>query len=185
MKVQPVLLLLVISIILCTCPGHVVSGLCLDDQRSFLLQFKNNLTFDHQHSTKLNSWNESIACCDWSGVTCDHDARVIALDLSHTKFSGGLPLSIGNLVHLSILHLYNCNFSGTIPTSLSNLTELKEMDLSHNNFVGAIPSSALFEGMKNLSIINLSHNSISGIIPSSLFMIPSLLTCVFLKSILP
>ena len=31
---------------------------------------------------KLESWNESIDCCQWSGVTCDHDGHVIDLDLS-------------------------------------------------------------------------------------------------------
>ncbi|XLU46096.1 hypothetical protein S245_040910, partial [Arachis hypogaea] len=94
--------------------------------------------------------------------------------VGHTKFSGTLPLSMGNMVNLSILYLYNCNFSGTLPISFSKLTELKEMDLSNNNFVGPISSSALFEGMQSLSSIDLSYNSISGTIPSSLFMIPSL-----------
>ncbi|KAL4338205.1 hypothetical protein AHAS_Ahas12G0186900 [Arachis hypogaea] len=309
MKIQPILLLLVIS---------MVSG---DDERSLLLQFKNSLTFDPDYSTKLKTWNQSIGCCDWSGVTCNDEAHVIALDLideniqgalqnssslfslqhlqslnlasndfnssipskfnkletltylnlsgagfvgqvpieisqltrklyldgvsisgeghewynallllprleelsmsdcglmgtfppeifhittlsyidisvnqdlhgsfldfplngslhtiivGHTKFSGTLPLSMGNMVNLSILYLYNCNFSGTLPISFSKLTELKEMDLSNNNFVGPISSSALFEGMQSLSSIDLSYNSISGTIPSSLFMIPSL-----------
>ncbi|XLR11588.1 hypothetical protein S83_039526 [Arachis hypogaea] len=84
--VQAVMLFLVISIIhYCTC-----LNLCLDDQRSLLQQFKNNLTFDHQHSIKVKIWNESIACCDWSGVTCDHDAHVIALDLSDEGIQGAL-----------------------------------------------------------------------------------------------
>ncbi|XP_015950436.2 receptor-like protein 7 isoform X1 [Arachis duranensis] len=342
MKIQPILLLLVISMVSC------------DDERSLLLQFKNSLTFDPDYSTKLKTWNQSIECCDWSGVTCNDEAHVIALDLieeniqgaldnssslfslqhlqslnlasndfnssipskfnklqtltylnlsgagfvgqvpteisqltrlvtldlsfygisldsplevqdfgklvqnltnirklyldgvsisgeghewynallllpsleelsmsdcglmgtfppeifqittlsyidisvnqdlhgsfldfplngslhtiivGHTKFSGTLPLSMGNMVNLSILYLYNCHFSGTLPISFSKLTELKEMDLSNNNFVGPISSSALFEGMQSLSSIDLSYNSISGTIPSSLFMIPSL-----------
>ncbi|MED6209474.1 hypothetical protein PIB30_055065 [Stylosanthes scabra] len=381
MKIQlAILLFLVISIIhYCTCLSHAAFGLCLDDQRSFLLQFKNSPTLDPQFSTKLNSWNDSTTpCCDWSGVTCNHHGHVIALDLSmeyvhgalynssslfslqhlqflnlayngfnssipskfnklknltylnlsnagfagqvvpieisqltrlvtldlsffdetsdrrneirnlgklvqnltnirkmyldgvsisveghesynalllmphlqelsmsdceligmlpqqifqittlshidisgnpylhgsfpdfpqngslrtiraaHTNFSGGLPLSIANMVHLSSLDLSHCNFSGTIPTTLFELRELNDIDLSHNNFIGAIPSlskakklayldlsynslsgslssPAQFEGMQNLFYIDLSYNSISGSIPSSLFLIPSL-----------
>ncbi|MED6156154.1 hypothetical protein PIB30_011884 [Stylosanthes scabra] len=317
MKIEAVLLFLVISIIHSTCLSHVISGLCLDDQRSLLLQFKNNLTFDPIGSMTLSSWNESnTSCCEWSGVTCDHHGHVTGLDLSddgiegaldnssslfslqhlqrlnladnyfnssipskfnklenltylnlasagfvgqvpieisqlarlvtldlstpnddwvysalvpqhqekpdrgllvgtfpqgifqittlsyidishnpylhgsfpefprngslrtirtaHTNFSGGLPLSIGNLVHLSSLDLSHCNFGGTLPSSFSKLTKLNEMDLSYNNFLGAIPSSAHFEGLQSLTKIHLSYNSITGSIPSSLFMIPSL-----------
>ncbi|MED6156157.1 hypothetical protein PIB30_011887 [Stylosanthes scabra] len=117
--------------------------------------------------------------------------------VSRTNFSGGLPLSIGNMVNLSSLDLSYCNFSGTIPATLFQLRELNDMDLSHNNFIGAIPSlskakkltyldlsanglsgpissSDQFEEMKSLYYIDLSYNSISGSIPSSLFMIPSL-----------
>ncbi|XLR54556.1 hypothetical protein HN51_022853 [Arachis hypogaea] len=175
MKVQPVLLLLVISIILCTCPGHVVSGLCLDDQRSFLLQFKNNLTFDHQHSTKLNSWNESIACCDWSGVTCDHDARVIALDLSHTKFSGGLPLSIGTippsifqLRGLVYLRLSKNKLSGPMPLSIQ-FSGLHELDLSSNKFSGPMLIDALALN-RNLSVLDLSFNMIDDVIVTDVLL---------------
>ncbi|MED6156148.1 hypothetical protein PIB30_011878 [Stylosanthes scabra] len=376
MKIQPaVLLFLVISLIHCTCLSHVISGLCLDDQRSLLLQFKNNLTFDTFISTKLISWNESTTpCCEWGGVTCDHHAHVIALNLNsdgiygeldnssslfslqhlqflnlegntfhssipskfnnlenlsylnlaetgfvgevptenfqltrlvtldlsgsnnlkldnsnlgklvqnltnirnmyldyvsisgegnewynallllphlqelsmqgcglmgtfppeifqittlslidisynpelhgsfpdiplngsfhtisvaQTNFSGGLPLSIGNVVYLSSLDLSHCNFSGTIPTTLFQLRELNHVDLSYNKFIGAIPSfskakklahldlsanglngsissSAQFEGKQSLFYIDLSYNSVSGSIPSSLFLIPSL-----------
>ncbi|XP_052113864.1 receptor-like protein 7 [Arachis duranensis] len=174
-NVQPVLLLLVISIILCTCPGHVVSGLCLDDQRSFLLQFKNNLTFDHQHSTKLNSWNESIACCDWSGVTCDHDARVIALDLSHTKFSGRLPLSIGTippsifqLRGLVYLRLSKNKLSGPMPLSIQ-FSGLHELDLSSNKFSGPMLIDALALN-RNLSVLDLSFNMIDDVIVTDVLL---------------
>ncbi|XLU46094.1 hypothetical protein S245_040908, partial [Arachis hypogaea] len=106
---------------------------------------------------------------------------------SHTKFSGRLPLSIGNMVQLSTLDLSSSNFSGPLPSSFSKITELKEMDLSDNNFIGPIPSlgkakklayidlsynglsgslsSAQLEGLQSLSVIGLSYNSISGTIP--------------------
>ena len=76
--------------------SHVfaVSALCLDDQRSLLLQFKNtadSATFDYPgagvNSGRLGTWNESVDCCQWSGVTCDHDGHVVGLDLSRELIS--------------------------------------------------------------------------------------------------
>jgi len=66
---------------LCLCNNlFVVSGLCHDDQRSLLLQLKNNLTFDYEN--RLDSWNPSKDCCGWMGVSCDKKGHVTALDLS-------------------------------------------------------------------------------------------------------
>ena len=59
-KLSVVSSLLVMSLCwLCHC-NHVfvVSGLCLDDQKSLLLQLKNNFTFS-ESGIKLNSWNAS------------------------------------------------------------------------------------------------------------------------------
>ena len=48
---------------------HVVSGHCLDDQKSLLLQFKSSLKFSTTLSTKLVHWNVARDCCSWEGVT--------------------------------------------------------------------------------------------------------------------
>ncbi|MED6156152.1 hypothetical protein PIB30_011882 [Stylosanthes scabra] len=148
MKIQRILLLfVVISIIHCTCTClnhmHVASGLCLHDQRSFLLQFKNNLTLDPQYSTKLNSWNESIGCCDWSGVTCDHHAHVIALDLSSDFIiSGALDnsSSLFSLQHLQSLNLADNSFNSSIPSGFNKLESLTDLNLAYAGFVGQVPT---------------------------------------------
>ncbi|KAJ0102800.1 hypothetical protein Patl1_03977 [Pistacia atlantica] len=44
------------------------------------------------------------------------------LDLSLTKFSGILPETIGDLIHLNVLDLSYCKFTDSIPRSLWNLT---------------------------------------------------------------
>ncbi|KAG5021975.1 hypothetical protein JHK85_018317 [Glycine max] len=117
-------------------------------------------------------------------------------NLSHTNFSGPLPMSIHNLKELSKLDLSNCKFIGTLPYSMSNLTQLVHLDLSFNNFTGPIPSfnrskaltvlslnhnrfkgtlpSTHFEGLTNLMSIDLGDNSFDGRIPSSLFRLQSL-----------
>ncbi|XP_068487997.1 receptor-like protein 7 isoform X1 [Phaseolus vulgaris] len=117
------------------------------------------------------------------------------LIVSHTRFSGALPTSIGNLKQLSILDLSNCHFNGTLPSSMSGLKELTSLLLSFNNFTGPIPSLNMFrnlthldfshnnftgsityahlEGLRKLVQIDLQDNLLDGNIPSSLFALPS------------
>ncbi|KAG9134127.1 hypothetical protein Leryth_004819 [Lithospermum erythrorhizon] len=120
--------------------------------------------------------------------------RTITLDF--TKFSGPLPLSIGNLENLVRIGLSNCSFSGPIPPNMTNLSHLVHLDFSSNNFTGQVPSfqksrnltyadlshnaltgailSTGFDGLPYLSTINLANNELSGKIPSSIFTLPSL-----------
>ncbi|XP_038680876.1 receptor-like protein 7 [Tripterygium wilfordii] len=72
-----------------------------------------------------------------------------------TKFSGGLPPSIGNLHSLIALDIVSCNFWGPIPSSLGNLSKITYLKLGENNFSGQIPSS-----LANLT--ELTSFSISG-----------------------
>lgn len=69
----------------------LVSGQCLDDQKSSLLQFKNSLKFNSKLSSKLFSWNQSTDCCTWEGVTCDlssNTGHIIGLDINSELISG-------------------------------------------------------------------------------------------------
>ncbi|WVZ04758.1 hypothetical protein V8G54_018104 [Vigna mungo] len=84
------------------------------------------------------------------------------LIVSHTRFSGALPASIGNLRQLSILDLSNCHFNGTLPSSMSGLKKLTSLLLSLNNFIGQIPSLNM---SRNLTHLDLSSNHIRGSIP--------------------
>ncbi|KAG4940775.1 hypothetical protein JHK87_044646 [Glycine soja] len=69
---------------------HKLDSLDNSDQQSLLLQLKNNLTFKpEKYSNKLKMRNQSIYCCNWSGVTCDHEGHVIGLDLSGEFITGG------------------------------------------------------------------------------------------------
>ncbi|KAM4090655.1 hypothetical protein ACJW30_09G078200 [Castanea mollissima] len=133
-----------------------VSGQCLGDQRSYLLEFKNSLNFYGDYSTKLMRWNESVDCCSWEGVTCS-EGRVVGLYLDNEPIYGGLdsssslfhlhylqhlslayndfnnsciPPEFGNLTNLSYLNLSNAGFAGQIPIEISRLTRLVTLDLS-------------------------------------------------------
>ncbi|KAH7866180.1 hypothetical protein Vadar_016770 [Vaccinium darrowii] len=159
-----------------------VSGQCLHEQKSLLLQLKNNLTFNSSISTKLTNWNQTLDCCKWKGVACDHNGYIAGLDLNSEKISNGIgysstlfslryletlnlannslnsapiPSNIGNLKNLEHLNLSNSGFSGQIPVGLSLLTRLVVLDLSTPYFLG---TPTLRVGNPNLSTLfgNLS-----------------------------
>lgn len=132
-----------LSFIFCYCISlcNIASGQCLKDQQSLLLQLKNNLKFKSETSSKLKLWNESIACCNWKGVTCDIEGHVIALDLSGELISGGFDnsSSLFSLQHLQRLNLAANNFNSTIPSTFNKLDKLTYLNLSYSSFVGQIP----------------------------------------------
>ncbi|RDX97404.1 Receptor-like protein 12, partial [Mucuna pruriens] len=146
MKIEFVSSLLVMPLYwLCLC-NHVfvVSGLCLDDQRILLLQFKKNLTFidmADRSSSRLKWWNASDDCCRWMGVTCDNEGHVTALDLSGESISGGFDDSsvVFSLQHLQKLNLAANNFMSVIPSGFNKLEKLTYLNLSYAGFVGQIP----------------------------------------------
>ncbi|KAJ1419316.1 Leucine-rich repeat [Sesbania bispinosa] len=119
----------------------VASGKCLEDQQSLLLQLKNDLTFNPENSSKLKLWNQSIACCDWSGVACDNDGRVIGLELSGELISGGFDnsSSLFSLQYLQKLNLAANNFNSVIPSGFNKLDKLTYLNLSYASFLGQIP----------------------------------------------
>lgn len=144
----------------------VVSGFCVEDQHSLLLQLKSTLKFNPADSTKLVSWNQSLLpnCCEWNGVTCDNDGHVIiGLDLSNEFICGGLDDSsaLFSLHYLQTLDLSGNNFNCSIPSSIKSLNHLTSLTLSYAGFVGNIPMeiSAL------TSLVSLDLSSVGLLIP--------------------
>ncbi|TYJ39214.1 hypothetical protein E1A91_A04G051300v1 [Gossypium mustelinum] len=109
------------------------------------------------------------------------------LDVSGTRFSKGLPGSIGNLKHLKTLNLDSCVFMGSIPSALGNLTKITFLDISGNMFQGQIPD--VFGNLNDLSFMDFSSNNFSGLFPSSAFNLTSLtfmdFSSNFLRGTLP
>uniref|UniRef100_A0A2C9WLW7 Uncharacterized protein n=3 Tax=Manihot esculenta TaxID=3983 RepID=A0A2C9WLW7_MANES len=86
-----------------------------------------------------------------------------SIQLSHTRFSGELPPSIGNLGYLDTLNIWECYFLGQIPASLGNLTRLDYLDLSDNNFESHNISSLAWIGKETkLTLLGLSEISLNG-----------------------
>lgn len=86
-----------------------------------------------------------------------------SIDLSHNKFQGEIPSSIGKLKFLRSLNLSYNNFTGHIPSSLENLTSLETLDLRSNQLVGQIPWQ--LTRLTFLSVLILSYNHLVGSIP--------------------
>ncbi|KAA8517449.1 hypothetical protein F0562_017742 [Nyssa sinensis] len=135
----------------------LISGQCLDDQQSLLLQLKKSLNFSSSSSTKLVLWNQSSDCCLWDGVTCNTAGRVIGLDLNNESISGGFDdsSSLFSLQFLQSLNLAFNRFSFTqIPNGFGNLTSLTYLNLSNAGFAGQIPTE--FSSMTRLVTLDLS-----------------------------
>ena len=80
--------------------------------------------------------------------------------------TGTIPESIGNLVQLQELSIYNGTLSGSIPLTISQLTKLKTINISKNQLSGPIPDA--FYNLVDVETLDLSENNLSGNLPISL-----------------
>lgn len=139
----------------------LVSGRCQSDQQFLLLQMNNSLVYNSSLSVNLVGWNQGTDCCDWGGVHCDGDGRVVGLDLSNESISGGIENATGlfSLQSLQSLNLAYNNFNGSqIPSSLANLSNLSYLNLSNAGFAGQIPGA--ISNMTRLVTLDLSTFSL-------------------------
>ncbi|KAL0389162.1 UNVERIFIED_CONTAM: Receptor-like protein 40 [Sesamum calycinum] len=121
---------------------NVVAIQCLEDQRTLLLELKNELIFSSTVSTKLVLWNHTQDCCSWEGAECDGAGHVISLQLNEEGISGGIynSSSLSGLQYLKKLNLADNDFGGgQIPGGILNLKHLTHLDLSNANFGGQVP----------------------------------------------
>lgn len=145
--------------LLCAC----WSGQALSPDGEALLAFKNRVE-DPRHV--LNDWDDDDgAPCDWFGVTCNEERRVIALNVPRSRLSGSIAPELGQLSELRRLGLHFNNLTGIIPPQIVSCTLLRAMYLHHNLLSGAIPPT--LGNLKNLKRLNLSDNLLSGPIPSN------------------
>nr|XP_010941307.3 leucine-rich repeat receptor-like kinase protein FLORAL ORGAN NUMBER1 [Elaeis guineensis] len=121
----------------------------------------------------LHDWDPSGPThCSFSGVTCDADARVVALNVSYIRFHRPLPPEIGlldRLVNLTVA----CNFlTGQLPPEIAGLPALRLLNISNNNFTGLFPD--VDGGFPALEVLDAYNNNFSGPLPRCLAKLPRL-----------
>ncbi|KAA8528174.1 hypothetical protein F0562_035575 [Nyssa sinensis] len=137
-----------------------VSGQCLEEQRSLLIQLKKELSVDYSTKSKLESWSLTTDCCSWDGVACKHQTgHVIRLDLSSSSINGEFnsSSSLFSLRYLQQLNLANNSFyPSPLPMGLQQLLSLTHLNVSGSSFVGQVPLEISF--LTRLVSLDLSNH---------------------------
>lgn len=124
-----------------------------------LNQLNNNASF--------NGWSEGAAgtdCepCNWYGVTCDANDRVIGLEFIMVGLTGSVVPEVSLLSELQELTLPGNSISGTFPSAIWNMPKLEVLALSNNNLGGSLPDAGSLPIMKR---IFLQNNNLIGALP--------------------
>ncbi|XP_060669138.1 receptor kinase-like protein Xa21 [Ziziphus jujuba] len=144
-----------------------------DTDRLSLLGFKSQIIKD-PHGI-LNSWNESLHLCEWTGITCGRrHKRVTKLELNSYDLKGIISSHVGNLSFLRILDLQNNTFTHQIPAHIGRLFRLTELLLSNNSLIGPIPHN--ISRCSALQYLDLALNNLTGkvVIPSEFGLLSKL-----------
>ena len=101
----------------------------------------------------------------------DKFPKLAELFLNNNALTGEVPSSVGELVNLEFLRLYDNALSGNFLEQpfLENMTALTNIDLGDNLFSGAF--SKLGQ-LTNLWFVNLSGNRLTGSIPTEIVQLP-------------
>ncbi|XP_042507548.1 receptor protein kinase CLAVATA1-like [Macadamia integrifolia] len=120
---------------------------------------------------KLSSTPNSY--CNFSGVSCDNDARVIALNVSFVSLFGFIAPEIGMLSSLVNLTLTSTNLTGKLPIAIANLTSLKYLNVSNNVISGELPEEVA-GGLPELEVFDVYNNNFSGTLPLQIIKLKQL-----------
>ena len=106
------------------------------DDRGALVALYN--ATDGPNWSKNANWLSDAPVDTWYGVTADDGGRVSELRLSENRMSGQIPMELGTLSNLAMLHLDGNRLTGQVPTELGRLSNLAALRLDGNQLSGAL-----------------------------------------------
>ena len=112
------------------------------------------------------NWKTSEDACEWYGVECDIDGKVVGLNLKNNKINGRISSSIGLLTDLATIDLDSNYLTGSIPTEIGYLTSLRHFEVDDNQLTGSVPSE--IANLANLKEVYVHTNNLSGSMPPEL-----------------
>lgn len=124
-----------------------------------LLSFK-SLVLD---KTELPNWSTTNNLCDFTGVTCNINSRVVSIDLStkklHLDFQKVSSFLL-TLPNLDTLLLKNSNITGKFSLSARSQCSsvLTKLDLAENSISGPVSDVSTLSSCIKLKSLNLSGN---------------------------
>lgn len=131
------------------------------DPRDILMDFYNSTNGDNWVDNTY--WGTDAPLDDWYGVDTN-EGVVTTLSLAANNLTGTLPASLGSLVSLDYLLLFNNAITGTIPPEYGNLTKATYFNISLNQLSGTIPAELAY--LTSCNIFSLSRNQLTGDIPA-------------------
>ncbi|XP_050364981.1 receptor protein kinase CLAVATA1 [Argentina anserina] len=168
MAMSPIVLHIILIYLLCsTCCG-------VDGDLEALLKLKASMI--GKKGSGLDDWkttSSSSSHCLFTGVTCDRDFRVVALNVSGMPLFGTVGPEIGLLTKVVNLTIADNNLTGKLPAEIGNLTALRHLNISNNLFVGKFPGE-ITRRMTELEVLDAYNNNFDGPLPVELIELKNL-----------
>jgi hypothetical protein len=98
---------------------------------------------------------------------CTSSLSFARLDLTHNKFNGSIPVTLGKCSALRVLKSRYNSPSGPLPDELFNASSLEYLSFSNNGLHGVLDGARIIN-LKNLCHLDLGNNMLTGKIPDSI-----------------
>lgn len=121
-----------------------------------------------------NGWGASTDHCNWYGVSCDSNRRVVAIQLSNNRLEGPIPTELVLLPNLETLDLGFNDLTGAIPAEIEKMANIKTLNLQGGSLSGYFPS--WMGNIQTLDRLYLSNNALIGTIPAEVGNLSNLQT---------